>query len=254
MSALEPWVGALYDDWLAEQLLVRDDAELEGTLAFLEEKLRLAPGRRVLDQCCGIGTLMLPLAARGLVVVGVDQAEGYVERARTEATRRGLRVEVHAADAGAFVPAAPVDAAFNWWTSFGYGVTDEENRRMLARVFAALVPGGRFALDTMNVPGVLRHFQRDVVLRRHTSRGEVVLLRETTLDLRAGRMNKHWSYFLGGERRVEHDSSVRMYMPEAIVALLEGVGFAGVELYGSVAGEELGIDSGRLIAVATRPA
>ena len=247
------WVGPLYDDWLAEQLLVRDDAELEGTLAFLGDKLRLAPGRRVLDQCCGIGTLMMPLAARGIDVVGVDQAAGYVERARATASERGLRLEVHAADAGVFVPSAPVDAAFNWWTSFGYGATDEDNRPMLARAFSALVPGGRFALDTMNVPGILRHFQRDVILRRQTPRGEVVLLRETTLDLRAGRMNKRWSYFLGGERRVEHDSSVRMYMPEAIVGLLEGVGFVHVELYGSVAGEALGLDSGRLIAVGSRP-
>ncbi len=252
-SALAPWVGALYDDWLADQLLARDEAELEGTLRFLTEQLALAPGMRVLDQCCGIGTLMMPLAERGLAVVGVDQAAGYIERAQVEAARRGLALEAHAADAGAFVPSAKVHAAFNWWTSFGYGVTDAENREMLARAFESLVPGGRFALDTMNVPGVLRHFQRDVVVRRQTARGEVLLLRETTLDLRAGRMNKRWTYFVDGERKVEHPSSVRLYMPESIVALLEGVGFVDVALFGSIAGEPLGLDSGRLIAVGRRP-
>jgi hypothetical protein len=45
-----------------------------------------------------------------------------------------------------------------------------------------------------------------------------------------------------------------MYMPETIVALLESVGFVEVALFGSVAGEPLGLDSGRLIAVGTRPA
>ncbi len=252
-GAVVPWVGALYDDWLADQLLVRDEAELEGTLRFLTEQLALAPGKRVLDQCCGIGTLMMPLAERGLSVVGVDQAVGYIERARGEATRRGLPLEAHAADAGVFVPTTPVDAAFNWWTSFGYGATDAENREMLARAFESLVSGGRFALDTMNVPGVLRHFQRDVVVHRQTARGEVLLLRETTIDLRAGRMNKRWTYFVDGERRVEHPSSVRLYMPEAIVAFFESVGFVDVALFGSIAGEPLGLDSGRLIAVGRRP-
>ena len=162
---------------------------------------------------------MMPLAERGLAVVGVDQAAGYIERARGRggASRLGAGGARHRRGRDSSHRRRS-HAAFNWWTSFGYGVTDAENREMLARAFESLVPGGRFALDTMNVPGVLRHFQRDVVVRRQTARGEVLLLRETTLDLRAGRMNKRWTYFVDGERKVEHPSSVRLYMPESIVA------------------------------------
>ena len=125
---------------------------------------------------------------------------------------------------------------------------------MLARAFDALVPGGRFALDTMNVPGVLRAFQPDVALRKQTSRGEVLLLRESTLDLARGRMNKRWTYFVGGRQEVQHLSSVRLYMPEAIAAMLRGVGFVDVELVGSTSNEPLGLDSARLVALARRPA
>ena len=56
------WWSALYDHWLAEQLLVRDPGEVESTVAFLKERLGLWPGARVLDQCCGIGSIALPLA------------------------------------------------------------------------------------------------------------------------------------------------------------------------------------------------
>ena len=62
-AAPDAWWQALYDELLAEVLLVRsEDAEQEATLAYLTEALDLAPGRRVFDQCCGIGSLALPLA------------------------------------------------------------------------------------------------------------------------------------------------------------------------------------------------
>jgi SAM-dependent methyltransferase len=248
------WWADLYDDWLAEQLLVRSESEVQGELAFLTERLGLAAGTRALDQCCGVGSLSLPLAARGVQIVGVDQAAGYVARAEREARARNLPATFFAADAREFVPREPVHAAFNWWTSFGYSPSDDDNARMLARAFDALVPGGRFALDTMNVPGVLRAFQRDVALRKQTPRGEVLLLRETTLDLERGMMNKRWTYFFGEKLEVEHRSSVRLYLPDAVATMLRGVGFTDVQLLGSTAGEALALDSPRLIALARRPA
>ncbi|HEX3772665.1 MAG TPA: methyltransferase domain-containing protein [Polyangiaceae bacterium] len=248
------WWSALYDDWLAEQLLVRDPGEVASTLAFLGGRLGLERGMRVLDQCCGIGSVALPLAARGFQVVGVDQAEGYVARAAKDAQAQGLDATFVAADACRFVPSAPVHAAFNWWTSFGYFDDDDMNLAMLARARDALVPGGRFALDTMNVAGVLRGFQRDVALRRETPRGEVLLLRESRVDLESGRMIKRWTYFLGSEKKAEHPSSVKLYMPDVVAGMLRRAGFTDVEMFGGLSGEPLSLDSPRLVAVARRPA
>jgi len=247
------WWETLYDDWLAEQLLARGDDEVAREVDFLVRRLDLAPGARVFDQCCGIGSLAIPLAARGMRVVGVDQARRYVDRAERDARERGVPASFVAADARAFVPAERAHAAFNWWTSFGYSEDDDDNARMLARAFDALEPGGRFALDTMNAPGVLRAFQRDVALRRKTPRGDVLLLRESAIDLAAGVMRKRWSYFVDEKLAVEHASAVRLYMPDAIARMLRDVGFADVELLGSTAGEPLALDSPRLIALARRP-
>jgi SAM-dependent methyltransferase len=252
MGARVSWWSALYDDWLAEQLLVREAGEVDATVAFLRSRLDLRGGARVLDQCCGIGSMALPLAASGVQVIGVDQAEAYVARANRDARARGLNASFVAGDACRFLPPAPVDAAFNWWTSFGYFDDDEANLAMLARAYDALVPGGRFALDTMNVPGVLRGFQREVSLRRETPRGEVLLHRESRVDLVRGRLLKRWTYFVGEDGKVEHESSVKLYMPDVIGDMLRRAGFSEVEMVGSVAGEPLSLDSPRLIAIARR--
>ncbi|HRI09354.1 MAG TPA: methyltransferase domain-containing protein [Nannocystaceae bacterium] len=249
-----PWWHDLYDDLLADVLLVRGDAdEVEATLDFLARSLELRPGARVFDQCCGIGSLALPLAARGYEVVGVDLIPGYIERARACADGQGLSATFVAADAFTFVPDAPCDGAFNWWTGFGYADADADNLEMLVRVREALRPGARFVLDTMNAPGLLRDFQPHVVRRRQTPRGEVILVRESALDLRAGAITKTWTYFLPDGRRVSHPSRVRLYMPHELVRLFSAAGFVEVELLGDVDGRPLALSSPRCIVRARAP-
>ena len=79
-----PWWRDFHDDLLAQILLERDDpGALEATLDFIEAQLGVEAGAHLFDQCCGIGSLALPLAARGYRVSGVDQAANYIDRART---------------------------------------------------------------------------------------------------------------------------------------------------------------------------
>jgi SAM-dependent methyltransferase len=249
-----PWWSSLYDDLLAEMLLERaSEAEVARTLDFLEDKLALSPGATVFDQCCGIGSLALPLAARGYKVIGVEQAEPYVARAQREAEARGLDARFLAGDAFEVGPGVRCDAAFNWWTSFGYALDDRQNAKMLARAFEALAPGGTFLLDTMNLPGVLRGFREHVVNRRDTTRGEVILVRESRFDFARGALLKRWTYFLPGGERVEHESTVRLHLPHTLVELCESVGFTDVELFGDLEGNPLHLDSPRALVRARRP-
>ena len=247
------WWTTLYDDLLADVLLERaDPAETARTVEFLRERLRLAPGARVLDQCCGTGSLAVPLALLGFDVCAVDQAQAYVERGRQRAAQAGVAVEFHAADAFAFEARPRCDAAFNWWTSFGYAPDDATNARMLLRAAASLEPGGRFALDVPNLPGVLRSFRPSVETRRALPEGEVTLLRESRFEVASAMMHKVWSYTLPGGRKVRHESQVKHYLPSQLADLLAACGFCEVELLGDLSGRPIGLDSPRCIALARR--
>jgi SAM-dependent methyltransferase len=251
-ALLNDWWVSLYDAWLAELFFERTPDELARTTQFLIGTLGLAAGDRVFDQCCGNGVLGIALGRRGMRVVGVDQARGYVDAAQREAERLALPVTCLCGDAFEHVPAEPCRGAFNWATSFGYA-DDARNLRMLERAYAALTPGGRFALDTMNVPGVLAAFEPETVLRKTTAHGELVLVRHSRIDPRRGRIDKRWCYTLPDGRTLEHHSSVRLYLPHTLADMLGAVGFRDVTLFGSIAGEPLAMTSPRCIAVGTRP-
>jgi len=249
------WWTTLYDEHLAEILLVRkDEVELQKTLRFLRTRLRLTPRAHIFDQCCGIGSLALPLAAQGFQVSGCDLGQGYVTRGKDEAQRAGLEVDLHHADAFEFVPSQLCDGAFNWWTSFGYADTDAQNTRMLERALEALKPGATFALDFMNVPGVLRSFQPEVITTRETSRDPIQLTRLSVIEPTTMTMHKTWRYELAGGERIEHQSRVRLYTPRELGELFARAGFTQMRFFGGLDDEPLTLDSPRCIVLAERPA
>lgn len=249
------WWQTLYDDTVAALLLVRrDPAETAATVRFLADRLGLRPGTSTFDQCCGVGSLALPLAEAGWRVVGVDQSEGYIRAATEEADRRRLPCRFVAADATRFAAPEPCDAAFNWNTGFGNHPDDAGNRDMLRRAFESLRPGGRFALDYQHVPRVLRHFQHTLTHRLPTPAGDLIVLRESTVDLPAGALRQRWTFLAPDGRREVRHSLVRLYLPHEIARLLADTGFAEVEFVGGLGGEPLTLDSPRCVALVRRPA
>ena len=250
----EPWWASFYDDTLADVVMATgEDAAAIATAEFLREKLHLRPGDQVFDQCCGIGRVSLPLARRGLRVVGVDVIPSYVARASAAADAARLPCEVHAGDAFEFVPAQPCSAAYNWWTSFGYTESDDQNTRMLRRAWEALTPGGRFALDYYNVPRLLREFQGRVQLRYQTESGEFLVERAAEVHFLSGMIDQEWSYT--GPDGAEHRkrSRTKLYMPHELQALLLRSGFTEVQLYGGAGAEAFTPASPRCVLVARKP-
>jgi trans-aconitate methyltransferase len=110
------------------------------------ELLAPQPGERILDLGCGTGHLTRQIADVAAEVVGVDRSPSMV----AEASRLfpGIRFEV--ADATTMVFDRPFDAVFS--NAALHWVRPPE--AAIARVHAALVPGGRFVLEMGGIGNV----------------------------------------------------------------------------------------------------
>ena len=241
------WWPELYDDLLADVLL-EGTTEIDDTLRFLVEHLRLAPGARVFDQCAGTGRLSIPLAKWGAEIVGVEQAARYVERARAAARAANVGARFDIGDAFEYVPDRPCAGAINWWTSFGYLPDDDANARMLRRAFEALAPGGRFAIDYPNVANLYAQFRPHDITRRD----DITMLRESRFDIARGLLHKRWT-FITDKQRVERHSTLRLYTPDRLAALLASVGFVNLQVFGGVDAAPIALDRPRCIVVGARP-
>lgn len=82
----------IYEDWEASMV------EQGRALDMLIREFGGAPGDEVLDVACGIGTQALGLATRGYAVTASDLSVGAIARARREALRRNLSVDLSVAD------------------------------------------------------------------------------------------------------------------------------------------------------------
>src|SRR5947199_4546500 len=77
--------------------------------ASLVELMAPQPGERILDLGCGTGHLTAQIAAAGAEAVGIDAAEGMIERAREQYPQLRFRV----AQGQDFALETPVDAVFS---------------------------------------------------------------------------------------------------------------------------------------------
>jgi len=249
----QAWWTRFYDETMAEILLDRPDPEIvEKTLDFLVEKLALKKADSVLDQCCGRGTLSVALARRGYRIVGVDQCAPYITHARKACNAAGLFSEFHISDATVFTATPRLAAGFNWYTSFGYTLSDDLNRTMIERAGNSIEPGGRFALDFPNFPMIFRNFEPTRIYRHTVDGRETVILRESRFDLVDGAMYQTWTHVSEHDTPPKHTTCLRIYMPHQIVELMRASGFENINLFGDVTGTPIGPDSPRCIAIGQR--
>jgi SAM-dependent methyltransferase len=146
------WYEAWFDSPYYHQLYQhRDEREARVLVHRLLHRLALPAGSRVADLACGRGRHAVILYERGLDVTGLDLSASNINEAQKLATA-GLRFAVH----NIRFPYRRnyFQAAFNFFTSFGYEADDEENACIIHAAAQSLVPGGYFVLDYLN-PGTL---------------------------------------------------------------------------------------------------
>jgi len=254
-SLESPWWRRFFDDdYAAYGLAAIDDEASEAAAAFIIDALELEHGKTLFDQCCGLGRMSIPLARRGIHVIGMDLIGSYVEAARRRAAELNLPCTFHQGDAHDFITPAPCDAAINWFTSFGYDEDDQVNIQVLQRAYESLRPGGRFALDYHSTPAILAEFRASHIDRPKTEElDDLLILHENEVDFARGVIRGLWTAIYADGRRVAKPVETRLYLPHEIIGLLKRCGFTDMQLYGGVDKSPFARASRRCIVTARKP-
>ena len=102
---------------------------------------------KLLDLCCGTGTLSLIFHEMGLEVVGVDLSQGMIERAREKATQKGVAIPFYVQDAAELDLTDEFDTCICLYDSLNYILDEVSLQSAFQRVYEHLQPGSVFIFD-----------------------------------------------------------------------------------------------------------
>jgi SAM-dependent methyltransferase len=244
------WPVAFFDDDYLK--IYEPQFTAERTAAetdFIEAALEVRPGARILDLACGIGRHAIAMARRGHAITGVDFNPRYLEIAAREAERAGAKVRWMAGDMRELRFEQEFDAAYSYFTSFGY-FSDQENEQVLERIARGLRPEGRFLLDMMNRDWLITHPQQRT-WNPHPEGG--LLMEEIQLDLRSSRViSRQVLVPAEGGAHVTKEFDLRAYTCAELTALMRHHGLAVREVWGAADRSAYSTESRRLILLAVR--
>ena len=223
----EEWpIDELFDedylDFYAARLADDTSAEEASTVWNL---LGLADGAEVLDLACGHGRIANRLAGMGARVTGLDATPLFLDLGRADARRRGVTVDYVHGDMRAIPWTDRFDAVVSWFTAYGY-FDDAQNRTVLAQVYQALRPGGRFLVELIHKDALLPHWVPATV----TEVDDGILIDQREFDPLTGRANARRTIVRNG--RVRHSAFfTRLFSFTELRDWLHEAGFQTIQGY-----------------------
>ncbi|MER8628037.1 class I SAM-dependent methyltransferase [Mesorhizobium sp. M1143] len=197
---------------------------------FIWDMLSIEEGSSVLELGCGYGRITNRLAEKGARVTGLDISPTLLKKAETDAAERGIDVEYVLGDMRSLPWRDRFDAAFLWYTTFGY-FDDVDNERVLQEAASSLRKGGRLLIDHANRFEFLRYTSPIYVVQRDDD----LSIDLVSNDVLSDRRNIERIFVRDGRVR-RTNLSFRQYGFSDFVRMLNGVGFSIVEAYGQEGG------------------
>jgi SAM-dependent methyltransferase len=136
-------IAELYDPWSA--------GVVEDVGFYLEEARR--SGGPVVELGVGTGRIAVPMAAGGTRVIGVDSSRGMLDVCARRAALAGVQLDLRVGDLREPPVRERVPLVICPFRSLLHMHTDDDRRRVLARVHELLLPGGRFVFDVFTPNG-----------------------------------------------------------------------------------------------------
>lgn len=237
------------------------DMDYEGRAAYLLSLFaRFRPEKppdTLLDLACGSGGLSLPLAARGIDVIGVDGSDEMLARAREKADQAGMSLLLLCQDMRELDLYGTVDGAVCVLDSLNHLCRTDDLAEVFRRLRLFIEPGGLFVFD-VNTPYKHREILGD---------NAFVFEEEDFLCIWRNRLIEHTcevdmqlDFFVAEDesgglcRRFTDTVRERAYTERTLRRLLDGAGFDTLAVYGDMTTDALPADGERAVYVARRRA
>ena len=224
-------------------------------VAQLVDLVDIRRNTRVLDAPCGSGRISRALAEHGAIVLGVDQSTDLIaeaERTRGDITTDYLRYRQH--DLRNPIDEYEFDVALNIFSSLGYG-DEVDDISILTTLAKALHPGGTLVVETNHRDNLIAKLARNEH-KEHVRPDGTTFREDIEFDAVKGRVESTWVW-TGPSGTVTKHSSLRVYTPTELVALVEKAGFVISSINAGLTKEpyravppQMG---SRLVVIATRP-
>lgn len=243
------WYRWAFDDRYFTMYEYACSARVTPDLQAIDELLRLEPGSKLLDLCCGYGRHAIPLAQAGHAVTGLDISEHLLDIARSKARTVGVDVEWVHADMREIGRDGEFHAVLCLYNSFGYLESDADHQRALDSVARALQPGGSALLELANRESVLRQFDSSRFAQLGDGRavGE-----ERSFDLSSSVLTQKCTIVDGSTTR-QVTYLMRLYTLTELQQMMRSAGLVVERLAGGLDGRPLTMDSSSLVLLAKKP-
>ncbi|MDP3741491.1 MAG: methyltransferase domain-containing protein [bacterium] len=229
------------DFWDSQGAFDQTKAEVR----FLEKSIPLKKGQLILDLCCGHGRHSLQISRRGYKVIGLDYSGYELGLAGKEAQRLGLKVDFRQGDARYFKFREKFDLIINMFTAFGYGSKDDD-RRIIRNAAAHLKKDGKFFIDYLNFPWLIRNYKA----KDRKRFGKKVALIERKYDFLTDVNTEQRIIIAKGKKKI-YKLHLRLYTLAQMAELFESEGLKVVKYWGKL-GEPYSFDTKRMLILATK--
>ena len=192
-------------------------------------------GARILDLCCGHGRHTVELAAAGYSMVGQDLSATFLDLAKGAAAARNLQIQFVHADMREIPFEGEFDAIINMFTAFGY-FDDAENQKVLDAVARALKPGGKFLIDLLNTPRIIRDF---LAQSWEELPDGTVVLTQRDYNVLTGNTEEFRAYIAPDGRVREVHLVWRLYFYPEFTKMLNCAGLAPIQVFGGFDGSRI---------------
>ncbi len=242
------WAEEFYDDNFANFFLDNNSALTE-EIEFIKSKIIFKKNMRLLDQGCGTGRLSAQMSDAGFNVTGLDIVESYIEKAKD----KHPKIEFICADAETYLTSNKFDIIINWWTSFGYGASKDNDLNVLKSTYDNLEEGGVYILDLLNAEQCRNDYSSDSKVEYEEHIDGTKFVWENWLSDDNKKIIKKWSFEKADGKRISKTGGgIWLYDAKEIKEMLMESGFESVEFYGDMSSIPLQSDDNRCIVVARK--